>query len=66
MLTNNVEKEFYTVDCGENVVLLEESASVSGVNKKVYYLVCDAFSSDIPVHTNDINASEIIRRICKI
>ena len=65
MLSQSIKKEFYTVECGERVILREESVSISGVSKNVNYLVCDEFSSDIPVQTNDINASEIIQKLCK-
>lgn len=65
LLSQSIKKEFYTVECGERVILREESVSISGVSKNVNYLVCDEFSSDIPVQTNDINASEIIQKICK-
>ena len=65
LLSQSIKKEFYTVECGERVILREESVSISGVSKNVNYLVCDEFSSDIPVQTNDINASEIIQKLCK-
>lgn len=65
LLSKSIKKEFYTVECGERVILREESVSISGVSKNVNYLVCDEFSSDIPVQTNDINASEIIQKLCK-
>ena len=65
LLSQSIKKEFYTVECEERVILREESVSISGVSKNVNYLVCDEFSSDIPVQTNDINASEIIQKICK-
>lgn len=65
LLSQSIKKEFYTVECGERVILREESVSISGVSKNVNYLVCDEFSSDIPVQTNDVNASEIIQKLCK-
>lgn len=65
LLSQSIKKEFYTVECGERVILREESVSISGVSKNVNYLVCDEFSSDIPVQTNDINTSEIIQKLCK-
>ena len=65
LLTNDVKKETYLISNDETISLIEKTFKTPKGNKKANYLACDTFLCDIPVCTDDINASKIIEKICR-
>ena len=65
LLSTTVNKNIYKISNETPVFLQEKTIQVSGSQKTVEYLVCKDVSLNIPVYTNEINASSIIEKLCR-
>ena len=65
LLSTTVSKNTYKISNETPVFLQEKTIQVSGNQKTVEYLVCKDVSLNIPVYTNEINASSIIEKLCR-
>lgn len=65
LLSTTVNKNIYKISNETPVFLQEKTIQVSGSQKTVEYLVCIDVSLNIPVYTNEINASSIIEKLCR-